>query len=207
MCIWVLGDRNLVPVLCLVGHVDVGNYWISDSVTYTCILSCTLLVAVAWVNTCMYCLCWCCGVPCICILPLWFTIWSITISFCFYSLSFLQVMLLLGGGLLRHLNTYRLSFSLHLSNLVMYPPHLPQRQHCFPWCVSSPSYAVATDAISEDKCYFYIIIALFFEHYLCSIPISEQYFLTSIWSCRCLVHSEYGLESTHALKQKCTKGK
>ena len=29
------------------------------------------------------------------------------------------------------LNTYCLSFSLHLSSLVMYPPPLAQRQHCF----------------------------------------------------------------------------
>ena len=156
----------------------------------------------SWGNTCASCLWWCYCV--LCILPLWCMIWSDIISFA-STLSFLQVTMLIGGGLFKYLNRYCRSFSLHLSHLVTYSPCLSQSQHCFPWCVSWPSCAVATDAISEDKSYFCIIIAVIFNIIFVVYLFQNGTFLTSIWSYRCLLQSEYGLESQYALKRKCIK--
>ena len=53
---------------------------------------------------------------------------------------------------------------------------------------------------------------LFLHCYCCVFNITfvvyvfqNSTFLTSIWSYRCLLQSEHGLESTYALKRKCTK--
>ena len=53
------------------------------------------------------------------------------------NLPFLQVTLMLSGGLLMCLNTYCLSFSPYLSNLIIYPSPLPPRKAVLSLCTET----------------------------------------------------------------------
>ena len=134
-----------------------------------------------------------------------FGIWSGVSEYPFAcNLSYLQPTLLLGGGLIMYLNTYCFSFSLHLSNLIRYPPPTSQRQHWFHCRVSWPSCVSAADVISEDKSYLYIFIVYSLALFLYYTYFWNSSFFTFIWSYMCLLQSEYDLESVHAVQQKCT---
>ena len=93
-----------------------------------------------------------------------FGIWSGVWEYLFAcNLSYLQVTLLLGGGLL----TYCFSFSLHLSKLVKYTSSTYSIDTAFfPCHVSWPSCVCAADAISDDKSYFYIILFRLWHYFV-----------------------------------------